>query len=212
MKKITLLLVLMLALFSWAGCGNQSGEPASNENSISVQEWLDRADKARDNFLNNNKNVYSYGISMDNFTRMETAQLVGNMYRELTEADVALVFVGNDNDGVTGKIYKGNITDDTFACISPSRRAYTTPSGIAYAMITGKQIKEILNGYKGSDSNDFTVASGLDVEFAPWNEPGERLISCKFSDGREISDEETTSKLYPLNLNLTFFARGSVFP
>jgi len=41
MKKITLLLVLMLALFSWAGCGNQSGEPASNENSISVQEWLD---------------------------------------------------------------------------------------------------------------------------------------------------------------------------
>ena len=41
MKKITLLLVLMLALFSLAGCGNQSGEPASNENSISVQEWLD---------------------------------------------------------------------------------------------------------------------------------------------------------------------------
>ena len=39
MKKITLLLVLMLALFSWAGCGNQSGEPASNE--ISIQEWLD---------------------------------------------------------------------------------------------------------------------------------------------------------------------------
>ncbi|MBE6843196.1 MAG: hypothetical protein E7510_10270 [Ruminococcus sp.] len=163
---------------------------------ITVQEWLDRADKARDNFLNNNKNVYSYGISMDNFTRMETAQLVGNMYRELTEADVALVFVGNDNDGVTGKIYKGNITDDTFACISPSRRAYTTPSGIAYAMITGKQIKEILNGYKGSDSNDFTVASGLDVEFAPWNEPGERLISCKFSDGREISDEETYKVAY----------------
>ena len=39
MKKITLLLVLMLALFSWAGCGNQSGETASNE--ISIQEWLD---------------------------------------------------------------------------------------------------------------------------------------------------------------------------
>ena len=41
MKKITLLLVLMLALSILAGCGNQSGEPASNENSISVQEWLD---------------------------------------------------------------------------------------------------------------------------------------------------------------------------
>ena len=41
MKKITLLLVLMLALSILAGCGNQSGEPASNGNSISVQEWLD---------------------------------------------------------------------------------------------------------------------------------------------------------------------------
>lgn len=41
MKKITLLLVFMLALSILAGCGNQSGEPASNENSISVQEWLD---------------------------------------------------------------------------------------------------------------------------------------------------------------------------
>ena len=35
------LLVILLALSILAGCGNQSGEPASNENSISVQEWLD---------------------------------------------------------------------------------------------------------------------------------------------------------------------------
>ena len=41
MKRITLLLVILLALSILAGCGNQSGEPASNENSISVQEWLD---------------------------------------------------------------------------------------------------------------------------------------------------------------------------
>ena len=41
MKKITLLLVLMLALSILAGCGNRLGGTASNENSISVQEWLD---------------------------------------------------------------------------------------------------------------------------------------------------------------------------
>ena len=41
MKKVIALLVILLALSILAGCGNQSGEPASNENSISVQEWLD---------------------------------------------------------------------------------------------------------------------------------------------------------------------------
>ena len=41
MKKVIALLVILLALSILAGCGNQSGEPAFNENSISVQEWLD---------------------------------------------------------------------------------------------------------------------------------------------------------------------------
>ena len=41
MKKVIALLVILLALSILAGCGNQSGEPASNENSISIQEWLD---------------------------------------------------------------------------------------------------------------------------------------------------------------------------
>ena len=39
MKKITLLLVLMLALSILAGCGNRLDGTASNE--ISIQEWLD---------------------------------------------------------------------------------------------------------------------------------------------------------------------------
>ena len=39
MKKVIALLVILLALSILAGCGNQSGEPASNE--ISIQEWLD---------------------------------------------------------------------------------------------------------------------------------------------------------------------------
>lgn len=41
MKKVIALLVILLALSILAGCGNQSGEPASKENSISIQEWLD---------------------------------------------------------------------------------------------------------------------------------------------------------------------------
>ena len=39
MKKITLLLVILLALSILAGCGNRLGGTASNE--ISIQEWLD---------------------------------------------------------------------------------------------------------------------------------------------------------------------------
>lgn len=166
------------------------------EKTISVDDWLGLADTARDNFLNNKDNKTSYGISVDNFSHLETVQLVGNMYRELTEAEIALVFVGSDNDGVTGKIYKGDITDDTFSCISPSRRAYTDPAGIAWAMMTGRQIMDILNGYDGNSKYNYTIASGLDVVFAPWNTPGKRLISCKLPDGQELDPEKEYKVAY----------------
>ena len=39
MKKVTALLVILLALSILAGCGNRLGGTASNE--ISIQEWLD---------------------------------------------------------------------------------------------------------------------------------------------------------------------------
>ena len=41
MKRVIALLVILLALSILAGCGNRLGGTASNENSISVQEWLD---------------------------------------------------------------------------------------------------------------------------------------------------------------------------
>ena len=34
------------------------------------------------------------------------------------------------------------------------------------------------------------VASGLLVEFAPWEKPGKRLISCKLPDGKPIEPEQ----------------------
>ncbi len=169
-------------------CNNAS---ALIEGTMSVEEWLTLADTARDNFLKNKAVKTSYGISVDNFTHLETVQLVGNMYRELTGAEIALVFVGGDNEGVTGKIYKGNITDDTFSCISPSRRAYTDPAGIAVAMMTGNQIMDIINGYEGNSKNNYTLASGIEVVFSPWKEPGQRLVSCRFEDGSElVADKE----------------------
>jgi hypothetical protein len=44
--------------------------------------------------------------------------------------------------------------------------------------------------------DEYYVASGLTVEFAPWGSAGNRVISCKTSDGKEINADDTYKVAY----------------
>jgi hypothetical protein len=56
--------------------------------------------------------------------------------------------------------------------------------------LTGQQILDILNSSVEFQStkglSPYYVASGLLVEFNPWAEEGERVLSCKLADGSEL--------------------------
>ena len=67
----------------------------------------------------------------------------------------------------------------------------TSPEGegLAYGTLTGQQIINCLNGMSGTVGNSdswYYVASGVNVEFAPWMPEGKHLISCKLPDGSDI--------------------------
>ncbi len=190
----------IIGTFSYAGVdGNQTVEwvlrdSACNllEGKLSPREWLEKADLARDTYLSGQNTDEVYGMAEKSFTKLETAQLVGDMYRHETGAQIALVYVGDCNDGVTGFLYQGPITDKALKCFSPSRVSDEANTGIATGTFTGQQIMDYLSGKEGvygERSYRHIVASGLLVEFAPWEKPGERLVSCKLPGGETLQPD-----------------------
>lgn len=157
---------------------------------ISAKEWLLMADEARDHFINGDDLETVYGDATETFSHLETMQLVGDMYREVTGAEIALVYSGTGNEGVTGKLYQGDITDASFLCFSPTRRGSSNEDGIAVGTLTGQQILDCLNGNENMDAHVFTIASGLNVEFNPWAKLGNRVLSCTLPDGTKIENEK----------------------
>lgn len=166
---------------------------------MSVEEWLRLADDTRDRYIKREDVSEVYGKAEKTFTKLETAQLVGDMYRYETGAAFALVFVGSDSEGVNGYLYKGNITDDSLECISPSNINKFDKCGIAKGTLTGQQIMDYLSGKEGIDSDnpgEHIVASGLKVEYAPWKKKGDWLISCTLPDGTKINPESKYEVAY----------------
>ena len=60
--------------------------------------------------------------------------------------------------------------------------------------MTGGQIMDALSG--AADGAGYVLASGLQVKFAPWNAPGERLIECALPDGSALEPDRTYRVAY----------------
>lgn len=159
---------------------------------ITVEEWLKGADEARDAFLAGQKKENKvYGTCEEDLTRFEVALMMGEMYRAVTGAEIALVYVNKNEQGVNCNMFQGDIDDYVLATITPDRISEEGES-VASATMTGQQIMDALAGEKYGDDtipNWYYVASGLEVEYAPWNKSGERLISCKLPDGSSLDPE-----------------------
>lgn len=195
----------VIGTFSFAGKSSGSAVEQAMLNtlpdlisgSMTTEEWLKNADAARDKWLAPAEKPEVYGQAARTFTKLETALIVGDMYRHETGADIALVLAGQNSYGVNGYIYGGDITDKSISCISEAKM-YDEGTGIAVCSMTGQQITDFLSGSctVGSRPEEHYIASGLEVEFAPWREKGSRLISCRLPDGRSIDPEETYTVAY----------------
>lgn len=169
-----------------------SAEPKMNSEAkdmltgkISAEQWLKNADLYRDDVL---KGITMYdgedlGTCEETLTRLETALLMGQIYREVTGADIGLVYVDKSEQGANCRLFAGTLSSKAVGNIAPDRTS-AEGEGIAYGTVTGQQIIDCLNGTEGSAI--IYVASGLNVEFAPWMPAGQRLISCKLPDGTDL--------------------------
>ena len=160
---------------------------------ISVEQWLKDGDEARDRWLDGTINAapVKLGACEETFTRLDTALMVGQTYRDVTGADIALVYVNCGDQGVNCRIFAGDVTSVVANNVMPDRTA-PAGEGLATGTLTGQQIIDCLNGMNSTVGNSnlwYFVASGLNVEFAPWMPVGKRLVRCSLPDGSELDPE-----------------------
>jgi hypothetical protein len=180
---------------------------------LSVTEWLQQADQARDAFLAGGEPEEVYGQVETTLTRLESNYTLAEMYKDLTGADIGISHGGAWRDGVNGFFYAGDITDTTLSCVTPNKEPkaeLTSPmeEKIVVASLTGQQVLDILNSVGNSDDTigqyPYFVAAGLTVTFNPWAGEGQRVLSCKLPDGNDIDPSATYQVAY-YNESLSYF-------
>ena len=158
---------------------------------MSVEDWLQEADRVRDEALENKPvEEKSYGTVKEMLSVEETAVVVGEAYLHATGADIGIVPV-RASFGMKNRLYEGSITDKTINCLMTTRMAagiaVEDPNhiNIVTVKIKGQQLLELLE--KNKDT--FVGLAGLEVEYDPSKQEGERYISIKYH-GQEISPED----------------------
>ena len=90
---------------------------------ISAEQWLKNADLYRDDVL---KGITMYdgedlGTCEETLTRLETALLMGLIYREVTGADIGLVSVDKSEQGTNCRLFAGTLSSKAVGNIAPDR-------------------------------------------------------------------------------------------
>jgi hypothetical protein len=171
---------------------------------ISTEEWLLLADETRDDYLSGNLgNEEVYGQVESTMTRLETAYTMAQMYASLMDVPIGICRGGGWDRSTNGYLYEGDITDSSLSCITPNKESTSEDPDadrIVSASLTGQQILDILNGSKELNTtkgfSTYFVAYGLEVEFAPCAEDGNRVISCKLPDGTDLDPAEVYEVAY----------------
>lgn len=146
--------------------------------------------------------LYSIGIAKENFTVLETAEYIADIFRRKADADIGLCRANTRVSGCNAEIYKGEILNYEEGAEGGSSICYNLDRGFGFAnklddngaclikmTMTGADIKAALNEvYQASDRypSDYIVASGLKIEFAPWAGDGKRVVSVTLADGKEL--------------------------
>jgi ABC-type glycerol-3-phosphate transport system substrate-binding protein len=185
----------------------RSTVPDMMQGKTSVKDWLLAADQVRDDFLAGNLEQETvYGQVETTLTKLESVYTLAEMYKELTGADVGICLGGAWRNGTNGHFYKGDITDKSLSCVTPDKESSSDDNPMADTIVTsdmtGAQILDILNNSTELANGAtvgaacYYVASGLDVVFDPWATEGNRVISCKTTDGNDINLDETYKVAY----------------
>ena len=123
------------------------------------------------------------------FTMLETSYYLADKLRQATGADVALMIDRSFFRSNLSTIKKGDVATplDGFALKGIGAEDYLT----TYAL-TGSQLRQLMEHpiVNGQEIDALIAASGLALEYAPWNERGSRVIKLTLESGAAIEDEK----------------------
>ena len=169
-----------------------------------VTAACDRAQKERLS-AGEDAGLYSIGTAAADFTVLETAEYIADMFRRKTGAEIGLCCANTRNSGCNTELYKGDILNFVAGAESSRSICYDLDRGFGYAdpkdeigshltkiAMTGADIRASLNEIYNESTTypaTYIVSSGLNIEFAPWAGAGNRVLSVTLADGSELEPE-----------------------
>lgn len=123
------------------------------------------------------------------FTLLETSCYIADKLREASGAQIALMINGGYFLSNLARFDAGDITSDLNKFVM---KGATSDDCLTTYRMTGAQLRALLERpiVNGAQTDVFIAASGLNIEYAPWNERGSRVLSVTLSDGAELKDDE----------------------
>ncbi len=131
------------------------------------------------------------------FTVLETSEYFADVFRETTDADLALVLHNSVYRGNLMRIFAGDMTESTVRNLL--LRSLSNDSTLQRVQMTGKQVLDALNDplrKEGDALGSVYALSGLCATVAPWKPLGERVSDVTLADGTPLDE----TKLYTVAL------------
>lgn len=168
------------------------------EGKANVHDVLSACDEMRDQLLKEQEVKGTLlGHATKDFTVMETALYFADAFRDKGKAQIGLCLANSRELGIVSKIYKGDIYTDLETSLGRYLQKYFVQNKDENTMMvvsmTGENIKEAFNqtlAKNGLHEDGYLVASGLNIEFAPWAEDGTKYRTITLEDGSELKDDE----------------------
>lgn len=173
------------------------------EGSTTREQFMEKLDKERDGILEqeDTSQTVKIGTAEETFSVMQTACLIGDIFREKTGAQIALCAANTRLSGNNWKIYEGDIlyggisSLDRYLDISflQEENKEDTKGMLLKVKMTGDNILKALESADIRNEkypDAYFTASGLKITFAPWAEEGSRYTSVKLEDGSALDLEK----------------------
>ena len=179
-----------------------------SEGTKTAREVMAACDNAQNEMLSADKDagLYSIGTAQKDFTVLETAEYIADLFRRKAGAQIGLCRANTRISGCNAELYQGDIFNFQKGAESALSICYMLDRGFGFMdfsddigphmiqiTMTGRDIEAALNEvYNRSASypSDYMVSSGLKIEFAPWAEEGKRVVAVTLADGSKLEPEQ----------------------
>lgn len=178
-----------------------------SEGTKTAEEVMEACDRTQKEMLRAGKGagLYAIGTAEEDFTVLETAEYIADMFRRKADAQIGLCRVNTRVSGCNAELYQGEILNFEEGAESPLSVCYELNRGFGYAdfgdnigprllklTMTGADIKGALNEVYNKSATypaDYMVSSGLIIEFAPWAGEGKRVLNVTLDDGSKLEPD-----------------------